>query len=36
MMAEYRMEPESTVLEITGRPATTYRQWAYTNADAFR
>jgi uncharacterized protein YbjT (DUF2867 family) len=36
MMAEYRMEPESTVPEITGRPATTYRQWAVANADAFR
>jgi hypothetical protein len=30
------MEPESTVPEITGRPATTYRQWAVANAGAFR
>jgi uncharacterized protein YbjT (DUF2867 family) len=36
MMAEYRMEPEPAVSEITGRPATTYRQWAIANADAFR
>jgi uncharacterized protein YbjT (DUF2867 family) len=36
MMAEHRMEPELTVPEITGRPATTYRQWAIANADAFR
>ena len=36
MMTEYRMEPESTVPEITGRPARTYRQWAVANADAFR
>lgn len=36
MMAERRMEPESTVPGITGRAATTYRQWANANADAFR
>jgi hypothetical protein len=36
MMAEHRMEPESTMPEITGRAATTYRLWANANADAFR
>ncbi|ADB35005.1 NmrA family protein [Kribbella flavida DSM 17836] len=36
MMAEYRMTPEPTVHEVTGRPAKTYREWAIENADAFR
>lgn len=36
MMAEYRMTPESTVSDITGRPGKPYRQWAVENADAFR
>lgn len=36
MMAEHRMTPEPTVREVTGRPATTYRQWAVAHADAFR
>jgi uncharacterized protein YbjT (DUF2867 family) len=35
MMSEYRMTPEPTVLEVTGRPALPYRQWAERNADAF-
>jgi hypothetical protein len=29
------MTPEPTVLEVTGRPALPYRQWAERNADAF-
>ena len=36
MMAEYPMTPEPTVEALTGRPATTYRDWAIANADAFR
>lgn len=36
MMAEYRMQPEPTVEEVTGRPAIPYREWAVANADAFR
>jgi hypothetical protein len=36
MMSEFRMTPETTVLDVTGRPATTYREWAAANADAFR
>ncbi|GAA1608619.1 NAD(P)H-binding protein [Kribbella sancticallisti] len=36
MMSEYLMSPEPTVLEVTGRPALPYREWAVRNADAFR
>lgn len=36
MMAEYKMAPESTVQELTGRAALPYREWAVRNADAFR
>lgn len=36
MMSEYRMTPEPTVLEVTGRPALPYREWAVRNAAAFR
>lgn len=36
MMAEYPMTPETTVEALTGRAATTYREWAVANADAFR
>jgi hypothetical protein len=36
MMAEYRMTPESTVQELTGRPGKMYRQWATENAAAFQ
>ncbi|MGW1342555.1 NmrA family NAD(P)-binding protein [Kribbella sp. NPDC002412] len=36
MMAEHPMTPEPTVQQLTGRPATTYREWAVANADAFR
>lgn len=36
MMSEYLMTPESTVLEVTGRPALPYREWAVRNAAAFR
>lgn len=36
MMSEYRMTPEPTVLDLTGRPALPYRLWAEQNADAFR
>lgn len=36
MMSEYRMTPEPTVLELTGRPALPYRLWVEQNADAFR
>ncbi|MFC5266493.1 NAD(P)H-binding protein [Kribbella qitaiheensis] len=36
MMSEFRMTPETTVLDVTGRPATTYREWVEANADAFR
>jgi len=36
MMSEFRMTPETTVPDVTGRPATTYREWAEVNADAFR
>jgi len=35
MMAEHPMTPESTVAELTGRPATTYREWAERNVAAF-
>ncbi|MEV6410271.1 NAD(P)H-binding protein [Kribbella sp. NPDC051718] len=35
MMSEYRMTPEPTVLEVTGRPALPYREWAVRNAAAF-
>ncbi|NEA34168.1 NmrA family NAD(P)-binding protein [Streptomyces sp. SID13031] len=35
VMSEYRMTPESTVLEVTGRPALAYREWAVQNASAF-
>jgi uncharacterized protein YbjT (DUF2867 family) len=36
MMAEYELKPASTVLEVTGRPAVAYREWAVRNASAFR
>jgi uncharacterized protein YbjT (DUF2867 family) len=36
MMADYRMAPEPTVQELTGRPGKTYRQWATENAAAFQ
>ncbi|MFD7158352.1 NmrA family NAD(P)-binding protein [Kribbella sp. NPDC059898] len=36
MMAEWPMKPEPAVLELTGRPAVTYAEWARANADAFR
>jgi uncharacterized protein YbjT (DUF2867 family) len=36
MMSEYRMTPEPTVLEVTGRAALPYREWAVRNAAAFR
>ncbi len=36
MMAEYMMTPESTVPDLTGRPAKPYREWAVENAEAFR
>ncbi|TDD56176.1 hydroxylase [Kribbella antibiotica] len=36
MMAEHPMAPESTVADLTGRPAVTYREWAVRNVDAFR
>ncbi|GAA3553158.1 NAD(P)H-binding protein [Kribbella ginsengisoli] len=35
MMSEYRMTPEPTVLEVTGRAALSYREWAVRNAAAF-
>ncbi|GAA0603972.1 NAD(P)H-binding protein [Kribbella sandramycini] len=35
MMAEYPMTPESTVADLTGRPATTYAEWAARNAAVF-
>jgi uncharacterized protein YbjT (DUF2867 family) len=35
MMSEYRMSPEPTVLEVTGRPALPYREWAVRNAASF-
>ncbi|MDX6281494.1 MAG: hypothetical protein QOH03_2565, partial [Kribbellaceae bacterium] len=35
MMSEYRMSPEPTVLEVTGRPALPYREWAVRNASSF-
>ncbi|GAA0957466.1 NAD(P)H-binding protein [Kribbella koreensis] len=35
MMSEYRMTPEPTVLEVTGRAALPYREWAVRNAAAF-
>lgn len=35
MMSEYRMTPESTVLEVTGRPALPYREWAVRNVASF-
>jgi uncharacterized protein YbjT (DUF2867 family) len=36
MMAEHPMKPEPAVFELTGRPGTTYAEWALANADAFR
>ncbi|WP_427888880.1 SDR family oxidoreductase [Kribbella sp. GL6] len=36
MMAEWPMKPEPAVLELTGRPALSYGEWARANADAFR
>ncbi|GAA1584538.1 MULTISPECIES: NAD(P)H-binding protein [Kribbella] len=36
MMAEWPMKPEPAVQELTGRPPTTYAEWARANADAFR
>ncbi|MDX3000665.1 NAD(P)H-binding protein [Kribbella solani] len=36
MMSEYHLKPESTVADLTGRPAVTYREWAVANADVFR
>jgi uncharacterized protein YbjT (DUF2867 family) len=36
MMAEHPMKPETTVQDLTGRPAVTYREWARANVDAFR
>ncbi|GAA1563712.1 NAD(P)H-binding protein [Kribbella hippodromi] len=36
MMSEYHMKPEPAVAELTGRPAVTYREWAYANAAAFQ
>ncbi|GAA1111452.1 NAD(P)H-binding protein [Kribbella jejuensis] len=36
MMAEHPMKPEPAVLELTGRPGTTYAEWARAHADAFR
>jgi uncharacterized protein YbjT (DUF2867 family) len=36
MMAEHPMKPEPAVADLTGRPGTTYREWAFSNADAFR
>jgi uncharacterized protein YbjT (DUF2867 family) len=36
MMAEHPMTPEPTVAELTGRPPTTYREWAERNVAAFR
>jgi uncharacterized protein YbjT (DUF2867 family) len=35
VMSEYRMSPEPTVLEVTGRPPLTYREWAVRNAASF-
>ncbi|WP_405062035.1 NAD(P)H-binding protein [Kribbella sp. NBC_01505] len=35
MMAEHPMTPEATVAELTGRPATPYRDWAVRNAAVF-
>ncbi|MFC9689772.1 NmrA family NAD(P)-binding protein [Kribbella sp. NPDC056951] len=36
MMAEHPMTPEPTVANLTGRPATPYRDWAMRNVEAFR
>jgi uncharacterized protein YbjT (DUF2867 family) len=36
MMAEHPMKPEPAVLDITGRPGTTYAEWARAHADDFR
>ncbi|GAA1666402.1 NAD(P)H-binding protein [Kribbella yunnanensis] len=36
MMAEHPMTPEPTVANLTGRPATPYRDWALRNVAAFR
>ncbi|WP_350281034.1 NAD(P)H-binding protein [Kribbella sp. HUAS MG21] len=36
MMAEHPMKPETTVEDLTGRPAVTYREWARANVAAFR
>jgi uncharacterized protein YbjT (DUF2867 family) len=36
MMAEYAAEPSPVVREVTGRPAKTYREWAFENAAVFR
>lgn len=35
MMAEHPMKPEPAVLDLTGRPGTTYREWARANAAVF-
>ncbi|GAB3946547.1 NAD(P)H-binding protein [Kribbella albertanoniae] len=35
MMAEHPMTPESTVADLTGRPGTTYAEWAVRNAAVF-
>ncbi|MFB6721972.1 NmrA family NAD(P)-binding protein [Kribbella sp. NPDC056345] len=36
MMAEHPMTPEPTVANLTGRPGTTYAEWAVRNAEVFR
>jgi uncharacterized protein YbjT (DUF2867 family) len=36
MMAEHPMKPDPTVPDLLARPAVTYREWAITNAAAFR
>ncbi len=35
MMAEHPMTPEPTVADLTGRPGTTYAEWAVRNAAVF-
>ncbi|TDW89040.1 NAD(P)H-binding protein [Kribbella sp. VKM Ac-2566] len=35
MMAEHPMKPEPAVRDLTGRPGTTYREWARANAAVF-
>ncbi|MGW6199302.1 NmrA family NAD(P)-binding protein [Kribbella sp. NPDC055110] len=35
MMAEHPMKPEPAVFDLTGRPGTTYREWARANVAAF-